>query len=64
MPADREGKARRYLTDGVHLQRFLGCIAGCAGRLAGIEICRSLGIMLVAIEQLRSRRLRVVISAN
>jgi hypothetical protein len=58
--ADQEAHTSRYLTDGVNLYRFLGCLVGRAGRLAGVENCRSLDIMLVPIEELRSQQLRAV----
>ena len=53
-------QGRRALTDGEHLYRFLGSIASRAGELIGIENCRSLEIMLVAVEELRTGRLRAV----
>jgi hypothetical protein len=60
--ADQEAHTSRYLTDVVNLYRFLGCIAGRAGRLAGLENRRSLDIMLVPLEELCSERLRAVMT--
>jgi hypothetical protein len=50
-----------YLTDGVRLYRFLGIMS--AERLAEIEDCGSLQIMLVPVDELLQSALRAVIPA-
>lgn len=59
-PAAAEGD--HYLTDGHHLYRYLGVIDGSAA-VVGLEDCRSLEIMLVAVDQLRGADLRTVTPA-
>ena len=58
------GRTVRYLTDGVHLYRFLGSLATRAGGMIGIENCRSLDIMLVPADDLDQGHLRAVGSAG
>lgn len=48
-----------YLTDGHHLYRYLGVVDDSAA-VVGLEDCRSLEIMLVAVDQLRTAELREV----
>ena len=62
--ADVAGLASRYLTDGVHLYRFLGAIDSGIGEMIGLENCSSLDVMLLPIGELRARRLRAVIPAS
>jgi hypothetical protein len=62
--ADSGGRKIRYLTDGVHLYRFLGPLATRAGGMIGIENCRSLDIMLVPADDLHQGHLRAVGSAS
>ncbi len=56
----RDGRISRYLTDGVHLYRFLGSVASRAGELVGVENCWSLDIMLVPVDELQRRHFRAV----
>jgi hypothetical protein len=45
--SERHGQVCRYLTDGVHLYRFMGSMVSRAGEMVGIENCWSLDIMLI-----------------
>ena len=58
------GQAGGYLTDGVELYRSLGPITLGPSRMIGLENCRSLDVVLIAIDELRGRRLRPVIPAT
>ena len=62
--SDPDGHVCRYLTDGVHLYRFMGSMVSRAGEMVGIENCRSLDIMLVPAEELHRRRVRPVTLAG
>jgi hypothetical protein len=66
-PADSRDHGRhagRYLTDGVELYRSLGPITPGRSEMIGLENCRSLDIILIAVDELRQRRLRPVIPAS
>jgi hypothetical protein len=60
---DHDGHAGGYLTDGVELYRSVGAIRLGPSRMIGLENCRSLDVVLIAVEELRRRRLRPVIPA-
>ena len=57
---DYAGHPSRYLTDGVNLYRFVGEI----GQLLALEDCWTLEVVLLAIGDLRTRRLRAVVPAG
>jgi hypothetical protein len=61
---DQDGETGGYLTDGVELYRSLGPITLGPSRMIGLENCRSLEVGLVAVDELRRRRLRPVIPAT
>jgi hypothetical protein len=61
---DERGHSCRYLTDGVNLYRSLGVIVRDPCHVFGLENCRSLDVMLIPVEELRSRGLRSVIPAT
>jgi len=52
-----------YLTDGVELYRSLGAIRLGPSQIIGLENCRSLDVVLMALEELRGRGLRPVTPA-
>jgi hypothetical protein len=60
---EHDGRAGDYLTDGVELYRSLGAITLGPCRMIGLENCRSLDVVLIAVDELRRRRLRPVIPA-
>ncbi len=60
---DHDGRACRYLTDGVTLYRSLGAIVHGPCRMVGLEGCRSLDVILIPSEELRRRGLRTVTPA-
>jgi hypothetical protein len=60
---DHDGQSGGYLTDGVELYRSLGAITLGPCRMIGLENCRSLDVVLIAVDELRRRRLRPVIPA-
>jgi len=57
---DHDGQSGGYLTDGVELYRSLGAITLGPSRMIGLENCRSLDVSLIAVDELRRRRLRPV----
>jgi len=61
---DHGRHAGRYLTDGVDLYRSLGPITPGPSEMIGFENCRSLDIILIAVDELRRRRLRPVFPAS
>jgi hypothetical protein len=61
---DHDGHAGGYLTDGVELYRSLGAISVGPSRMIGLENCRSMDAVLIAVDELRRRRLRPVIPAT
>ena len=61
---DERGHSCRYLTDGVNLYRSLGMVVRGPCHVLGLENCRSLDVMLIPVEELRSRGLRPVIPAT
>lgn len=64
MVLDDDGQASGYLTDGVDLYRSLGVITRGSSKLVGLENCRSLDVVLLPIDELRTRGLRAVIPAD
>lgn len=56
--------AGRYLTDGVALYRSLGPITLGPSEMIGLENCRSLDIILIAVDELRQRQLRPVMPSS
>jgi len=60
-PLTVRGTPSRYLTDGVHLYRFIGWVGrSVQATLAELEDCRSLDVVLVTREDLVASRLRPV----
>ena len=57
---DYAGHPSRYLTDGFSLYRFVGEI----GQLLALEDCWTLEVVLLAIGDLRTLRLRAVVPAG
>jgi hypothetical protein len=63
-PASETITASRYFTDGVNLYRFVGWISRSVNaKLAELEDCRSLAIVLVRAEELTRSTLRPVSTA-
>ena len=60
---DQDGRAGGYLTNGIDLYRLLGAITLGPSSMVGLENCRSLEVSLIAVDDLRSRRLRPVTPA-
>jgi hypothetical protein len=61
---DQDGQTGGYLTDGVDLYRSLGPITLGPCQMIGLENCRSLDVLLIAVDELRRRGLRPVIPAR
>ena len=57
-------QAGDYLTDGVELYRSLGAVTPDPCQMIGLENCLSLDVVLIAVDELRRRRLRPVIPAR
>jgi hypothetical protein len=60
---DQRGGAGVYLTDGIELYRSLGAIGPGPCQMIGLENCRSLDVVLIAVDEVHRRRLRPVRSA-
>jgi hypothetical protein len=61
---DHDGQVGGYLTDDVDLYRSLGAITPGPCQMIALENCRSLDVVLIAVDELRRRRLRPVIPAT
>jgi hypothetical protein len=61
---DHDAQTGGYLTDGVDLYRSLDAITLGPCQMIGLENCRSLDVVLIAVDELRRRRLRTVIPAT
>jgi hypothetical protein len=58
---DREPQAARYLTDGSNLYRIVDGLGSSFGdTVIGLEDCRTLEVILIALEDLRTLGLRPV----
>jgi hypothetical protein len=57
---DDDGRASRYLTDGVNLFRYLGTGRSPMGVIVKLEDCRSMDIMLIPAGQLQAGTWRAV----
>jgi hypothetical protein len=63
-PSDHVAQAGGYLTDGIDLYRSLGAITLGPSPMVGLENCRSLDVVLIAVDDLHRRRLRPVTPAT
>lgn len=61
--SDHDGQAGDYLTDGIELYRSLGAITLNPCPMIGLENCRSLDVVLIAVDELHRRRLHPVTPA-